>query len=45
VARFAPHEDAHDLSMSGWTTVCEAAWRIAGGALEERNAPGASGDC
>jgi hypothetical protein len=31
VDRFAPHQDAHDLSMPVWTAVCEAAWRIAGG--------------
>jgi hypothetical protein len=30
--RFAPLEDAHDLSISGWTAVCEAAWRLVGSA-------------
>jgi hypothetical protein len=32
VERFAPHENAHDLSMPGWTSVCEAAWRAVGAA-------------
>jgi hypothetical protein len=31
--RFAPSENAHDLSMTGWTAVCEAAWRAVGGML------------
>jgi hypothetical protein len=30
VDRFAPSENAHDLSLSAWTDVCEAAWRAAG---------------
>ena len=33
VDRFAPQEDAHDLSLAAWTRVGEAAWRMAGGAL------------
>jgi hypothetical protein len=31
--RFAPHENAHDLSLRAWTSVCEAVWRSVGGAL------------
>jgi hypothetical protein len=31
VDRFAPSENAHDLSVRPWTEVCEAAWRIVGG--------------
>jgi hypothetical protein len=30
IDRFAPSENAHDLSLSAWTAVCEAAWRAAG---------------
>jgi len=30
VDRFAPNENAHDLSFAAWTAVCEAAWRTAG---------------
>jgi hypothetical protein len=30
--RFAPHENAHDLSLPAWTRVCETAWRSVGGA-------------
>jgi hypothetical protein len=33
VDRFAPAENAPDLSLSGWTEVCEAAWRTIGGAM------------
>jgi hypothetical protein len=33
VDRFAPHENAHDLSMPAWTAVCEAAWAAVGGTL------------
>ena len=33
IDRFAPPENAHDLSLDGWTAVCEAAWRTVGGAL------------
>jgi hypothetical protein len=33
VDRFAPSENAHELSMEAWTAVCEAAWRAVGGAL------------
>lgn len=31
VDRFAPYDDAHDLSLSSWTAVCEAAWKAVGG--------------
>jgi hypothetical protein len=31
--RFAPSENAHELSMPVWTRVCEAAWRAVGGSL------------
>jgi hypothetical protein len=34
IDRFAPNENAHDLSLEVWTTVCEAAWRAVGGALD-----------
>ena len=34
IDRFAPSENAHELSMPVWTDVCEAAWRSVGGALE-----------
>src|ERR1700676_1546283 len=27
VDRFAPSENAHELSLEAWTAVCEAAWR------------------
>jgi hypothetical protein len=30
VDRFAPYENAPDLSLSAWLAVCEAAWRAAG---------------
>ena len=30
VDRFAPYANAPDLSLSAWTAVCEAAWRIQG---------------
>lgn len=33
--RFAPAENAHELSMPVWTAVCEAAWRLVGGAPRE----------
>ena len=33
VDRFAPLENAHELSASIWTSVCEAAWRAVGGSL------------
>ena len=33
IDRFAPLEDAHELSLRAWTAVCEAAWRAVGGAL------------
>jgi hypothetical protein len=33
IDRFAPSENAHELSMPVWTSVCEAAWRAVGGAL------------
>jgi hypothetical protein len=29
--RFAPAENAHELSMPVWTAVCDAAWRAVGG--------------
>jgi hypothetical protein len=31
--RFAPPENAHELSLAAWTAVCEAAWRAVGGTL------------
>ena len=31
IDRFAPNENAHDLSQEIWTAVCETAWRMAGG--------------
>lgn len=31
--RFAPSENAHELSLEAWAAVCEAAWRAVGGAL------------
>jgi hypothetical protein len=34
IDRFAPHENAHEMSMPVWTAVCEAAWRAVGGALQ-----------
>jgi hypothetical protein len=34
IDRFAPNENAHDLSLDVWTSVCEAAWRAVGGALD-----------
>jgi hypothetical protein len=33
IDRFAPNENAHNLSLETWTAVCEAAWRAVGGAL------------
>jgi hypothetical protein len=30
VDRFAPNDNAPDLSLSAWTAVCEAAWRAVG---------------
>lgn len=33
VDRFAPSENAHELSLEAWTTVCETAWRAVGGTL------------
>ena len=33
VDRFAPAENAHELSLTAWTAVCEAAWRAVGGTL------------
>lgn len=30
IDRFAPNENAHDLSFAAWTAVCEAAWRAVG---------------
>jgi hypothetical protein len=33
IDRFAPNENAHDLSLETWTAVCEAAWRAVGGTL------------
>jgi hypothetical protein len=30
VDRFAPNENAPDLSLAAWTSVCEAAWRAVG---------------
>jgi hypothetical protein len=33
IDRFAPSENAHDLSMPVWAAVCEATWRAVGGAL------------
>jgi hypothetical protein len=33
IDRFAPGENAHDLSLAAWRSVCEAAWRAVGGAL------------
>ena len=30
IDRFAPPENAHDLSLSGWVAMCEAAWRAVG---------------
>ena len=35
VDRFAPAENAHDLSLDVWRAVCEGAWRMAGGSLGE----------
>ena len=29
VERFAPNDNAHDLSIDAWISVCEAAWRAA----------------
>jgi hypothetical protein len=34
IDQFAPNENAHDLSLGIWTSICEAAWRVAGGAPE-----------
>lgn len=31
IDRFAPNDNAHDLSFAAWNAVCEAAWRAAGG--------------
>jgi len=31
IDRFAPNDNAHDLSFAAWTAVCEAAWRAVGG--------------
>ena len=31
VDRFAPNENAHDLSFAAWNAVCDAAWRAVGG--------------
>jgi hypothetical protein len=33
IDRFAPNDNAHDLSLETWTAVCEAAWRAMGGTL------------
>lgn len=33
VDRFAPLDNAHELSLEAWTAVCEAAWRAVGGTL------------
>jgi len=33
VDRFAPMENAHELSTPIWTTVCEAVWKAVGGSL------------
>jgi hypothetical protein len=33
IDRFAPSENAHELSMPVWTSVCDAAWRAVGGVL------------
>jgi len=33
IDRFAPSENAHELSVPVWTAVCEAVWRAAGGSL------------
>jgi hypothetical protein len=30
IDRFAPNENAHDLSFDAWTAVCKAAWRAVG---------------
>jgi hypothetical protein len=35
IDRFAPAENAHDLSLDVWRSVVEGAWRIAGGSLGE----------
>jgi hypothetical protein len=35
VDRFAPQDNAHELSLDAWTAVCEAAWRAVGGSLGE----------
>ena len=31
IDRFAPYDDAHDIALPAWTSVCEAAWRAVGG--------------
>lgn len=31
IDRFAPNENAHDLSLAAWLAVCEGAWRAVGG--------------
>jgi hypothetical protein len=33
IDRFAPLENAHDLSLDAWTAVCGTAWRAVGGGL------------
>ena len=33
VDRFAPYDDAHDLSVPAWTALCEAAWNAVGRAI------------
>ncbi len=35
IDRFAPLDDAADLSQDCWVSVCKAAWKIAGGALRD----------
>jgi hypothetical protein len=30
VDRFAPYDNAPDLSFAAWLAVCESAWRLAG---------------
>ena len=33
VDRFAPYDNAPDVSLDSWRTVCENAWRMAGGSV------------
>jgi hypothetical protein len=33
IDRFAPSENAHDLSLPVWTTICNAAWAAVGGTV------------